>query len=100
MTDEQRLTSLSSHPTAGPAIRRARGLGGIGGFVLAAMIGFQHGIPFATTIERALAVGLCCNTVVWAAAVLLWKRALVAQAAGIARTARKRAAAGGGRAEV
>jgi hypothetical protein len=94
MTDEQRLTSLRSHPNAGPAIRRAKGFGGIAGFAIAALIGFQHGTPFASTIERALEVGLGCNLVVWAAAVLVWKRMLIAQAAGAARV-RARPPAGG-----
>jgi hypothetical protein len=92
------LTSLRDHPGAGPAIRRAKGIGGLGGFAVAMLIGLENGTPFASTMERALAVGLGSNLIVWAAAVLIWKRLLVAQAAGLAR-ARRREAPDGGNAE-
>ena len=85
MSGIDRLTSLRSHPTAGPAIRRAKAVGGLGGFLIAALIGFQNHTPFAALAIRALEVGLGCNVVVWGAAVLIWKRVLVAQAAGAAR---------------
>ncbi len=86
MSDGERVTSLRSHPSAGPAIRRAKALGGLAGFGITALIGFEHGTPFALTIERALEVGVACHLVFWAAALLVWKRLLVAQAAGLART--------------
>ena len=76
----ERITSLREHPNAGPAIRRARAIGGLGGFALAVMIGFDGGTPFAATIERALEVGIACQTVAWAAGMLVWKRLLIAQA--------------------
>jgi hypothetical protein len=94
MTDEQRLTSLNEHPSAGPSIRRARGLGGILGFVVAGLIAYENGLPFPSVIERALAVGLACQVVFWAAAVLIWKRLLIAQAAGFARLHAQRASGG------
>lgn len=83
--DSERITSLRSHPNSGPAIRRARAIGGLGGFAIAALIGFDGGTPFAATIERALEVGIASQTVVWAAAVLVWKRLLIAQAGAAAR---------------
>ena len=42
---------------------------------------------------RALEVGLGCNLVVWCGAVLVWKRVLVAQAAGAARLRSRQAKA-------
>ena len=93
MSDVDRLTSLRSHPTAGPAIRRAKALGGLAGFLIAALIGFQNHTPFAAMAIRALEVGLGCNLVVWCGAVLVWKRVLVAQAAGAARLRSRQAKA-------
>ena len=90
MSDEEQVTSLRSHPSAGPAIRRAKGVGGLGGFGIAALIGFEHGTPFALVLMRALEVGVACVFVFWAGAVLIWKHLLVAQAAGIARSRTRR----------
>jgi hypothetical protein len=87
--EAERLTSLRDHPTAGPAIRRARAVGGLGGFAVAAMIGFDGGSPFALTVERALEVGIASQTVAWAAAVLVWKRILIAQAGAVARSLKR-----------
>jgi hypothetical protein len=87
--ESERLTSLHEHPTAGPAIRRVRAVGGLGGFAIAAMIGFDAGSPFATTILRALEVGIASQTVAWAGAVLVWKRILIAQAGAVARSLRR-----------
>jgi len=39
------VTSLREHPTAGPAIRRAKGLAGLAGFSVTAFIGFEAGFP-------------------------------------------------------
>jgi uncharacterized MAPEG superfamily protein len=88
--DVVKLTSLRDHPNAGPAIRRVRAIGGLGGFVVAAFIGFDSGTPFAATILRALEVGIAGQTVAWAAAVLVWKRLLIAQAGVIARSRRNK----------
>ncbi len=87
--DAERLTSLRDHPVAGPAIRRIRAAGGLVGFGLAALIGFDGGTPFAATLERALEVGIACQTVAWAAGVLVWKRVLIAQAGAVARAKRR-----------
>jgi hypothetical protein len=89
------VTSLREHPTAGPAIRRAKGLAGLAGFSVTAFIGFEGGVPFALGAIRALEVGVACNVVVWAGAVLVWKRLLIAQAAGIARSRRQAGATDG-----
>jgi hypothetical protein len=87
----QQLTSLSQHPRAAPAIRRVKAIAGLGGFALASLAGFEHGTPFATTMEHALIAGIVGNLVAWAVAVIVWKRLLVAQA--IASGARRRRAA-------
>ncbi len=88
-TAESRLTSLRSHPTAGPAIRRVRAAGGLGGFAVAVLTGLEQGSPFAALILRALEVGIASQTVAWAAAVLVWKRLLIAQVGAVARARRR-----------
>ncbi|MGA2758655.1 MAG: hypothetical protein ABSF58_15045 [Solirubrobacteraceae bacterium] len=88
MSATEPVTSLREHPTAGPAIRRAKGMAGLAGFAVTAAIGFEAGTPFELVALRAIEVGAGCNLVVWAGAVLVWKRVLIAQAAGIARNRR------------
>jgi hypothetical protein len=84
-----KMIGLKEHGRAAPAIRRAKAVGGLGGFLVAAFIGFAHGTPFAETARRALEVGIGGNLAAWALAVLFWKRVLVAEAG--AATARARA---------
>lgn len=84
------LTSLSDHPRAAPAIRRAKALGGLAGFGLAVAVGLQHGEPFAPMLLRGIELGLVGNLVAWAAAVIVWKRVLAAQATAAVRDVRER----------
>jgi uncharacterized membrane protein YccC len=77
---DSRITTLAAHPRAGAAIRRWKAVGGLGAFALAALFGYQHGLPFFTLLERGLVAGIAGQLVAWAAAVTVWKRLLVAQA--------------------
>ena len=92
MTDT-RLVSLNEHPTAGPKIRRAKAWAGIGGFLLMAIVGTQHGSPLEPTLVRALIGGIAANLLVWAVSLAVGKRILIAQATTAARAARAREAA-------
>jgi hypothetical protein len=78
--NDERVTTLKAHPRAGAAIRRWKAVGGIGAFALAALLGYQHGLPFFTLLGRAVIAGIAGQLVAWAAAVMVWKRLLVAQA--------------------
>ena len=80
MSDRKKVISLKDHGRAAPSIRRAKAVGGLGGFAVAAFLGFAHGAPFAATAERALEVGIGGNIAAWSLAVLFWKRLLVAEA--------------------
>jgi hypothetical protein len=91
----ERLTSLRAHPNSGPALRRIRAAGGLAGFGVAVLIGLEQSSPFATTILRALEVGLASQVVAWAGGVLVWKRLLIAQAGAVARSRRHKAAQAG-----
>jgi hypothetical protein len=85
-----RLTSLREHPRAAPAIRRAKGLGGLAGFLISALAGFEQGAPFAATVTRALIGGAVVYLLTWAAAVAIWRRVLTAQATAAIERARQR----------
>jgi hypothetical protein len=85
---EKRLVSLSEHPRAATSIRRAKAWGGIGGFLLMLLVGLTHGSPLDATLVRALVGGVVANLVVWAIAVAVVKRVLIAEATAAARRAR------------
>jgi hypothetical protein len=85
------LTSLRDHERAGPAIRRAKALGGLAGFAISTVAGLGHGAPLAGTLEHALEGGVAAYVLTWAAAVTIWRRVLTAQALAAARRAKTRA---------
>lgn len=90
---KKRLTSLSAHPSAAAAIRRAKAWGGLGGFALMTLVGMSGGAPLDKTLERALVGGIVAYVITWAVAVSVYKRVLIAQATAAARRARTAAAA-------
>lgn len=95
-----RLISLGEHPRAAPSVRRAKAIGGLAGFAIAVLQGLGAGLPFATTLLHGLEFGLVGNLVAWAAAVVVWKRVLTAQAVSAVRAReRRRLAAAQERAE-
>jgi hypothetical protein len=69
---------LAEHPRAARSVARAKAWGGLGGF----LIGGYLSLPTQTLAGaglRALAAGVVCYVAVWAAAVFLWRRMLVAE---------------------
>lgn len=88
--DKVKVIALREHARAAPAIRRAKAVGGLGGFLVAALVGVVHDMTFATVAERALVIGVAGNLVAWAFSVLLWRRVLVAEAGAAAARARRR----------
>jgi hypothetical protein len=69
---------LAEHPRAARSVARAKAWGGLGGF----LIGGYLSLPTQTLAGaglRALAAGMVCYVAVWAAAVFLWRRMLVAE---------------------
>ncbi|HSZ69948.1 MAG TPA: hypothetical protein VK756_06280 [Solirubrobacteraceae bacterium] len=70
--------SLAAHPRAVRAVAQAKAWGGLGGFVL----GGYLSLPTHSAVEaglRALTAGVVCYVVVWAAAVFVWRRLVVAE---------------------
>ena len=69
---------LAEHPRAVRSIAQAKGWGGLGGF----LVGGYLSLPTQTLVGaglRALAAGVVCYVAVWAAAVFLWRRLVVAE---------------------
>jgi hypothetical protein len=69
---------LAEHPRAVRGIARAKAWGGLGGF----LVGGYLSLPTQTLAGaglRALAAGVVCYVAVWAAAVFLWRRLVVAE---------------------
>jgi hypothetical protein len=96
---------LAEHPRAARSVARAKAWGGLAGFLL----GGYLSLPTQTLAGaglRALAAGVVCYVAVWAAAVFLWRRMLVAElhqakhdllAEELAKLERTRAPVAGGR---
>jgi len=65
--------SVAAHPRAARAVARAKGWGGLGGF----LIGGYLSLPTAPPLDaglRALLAGIVCYVVAWAGAVFAWRR--------------------------
>jgi hypothetical protein len=77
---EPTLVSLREHPRSAYAIRRAKSIGGIVGFLIVLAGGLAAGSPFPSACARALAGGIGAYLVTWAAALAVWRHVLRAQA--------------------
>jgi hypothetical protein len=89
--------SLANHPRAAAQIRRAKGWGGLAGFVLAAYLSLSANVAFDQAGLRAIAAGVAGYVVGWACSVTVWRHLVVAEmraAAERARSAREGAAQG------
>jgi hypothetical protein len=70
--------SIAAHPRAVHGIKRSKSWGGLLGFLL----GGYLSLPTHTLADagfRALAAGVACYVIVWAAAVFLWRGLVVAE---------------------
>jgi uncharacterized membrane protein YccC len=64
---------LASHPRASRDVLRARGWGGLAGFVLAAWLSFSAGAPLEAVAARALVGGTVGALACWLIAVVVWR---------------------------
>jgi hypothetical protein len=71
--------SVANHPRARANVRRAKGWGGIVGFVAAAYMAHKAQVPFAIAGLRALAAGVTGYVVAWGCAVTVWRHLVVAE---------------------
>lgn len=80
---------LADHPAAARSIPRVRSWAGLLGFVVAAALGNQAGLPFIDLVLRALLIGTACALVAWAAAQAVWKQIVFAEVAAARKRARE-----------
>lgn len=78
-TGEETLPSVANHPRAGVQIARAKSWGGLGGFLLAAVLSWRAGVPAADVLLRALMAGVVGYLGAWACAVVVWRHLVVAE---------------------
>jgi hypothetical protein len=70
--------TLAAHPRAVRRVAEAKAWGGLGGFLLGGYLSLPtHSLSEAAL--RALIAGVVCYVVVWAAAVFVWRRLVVAE---------------------
>jgi len=71
--------SIAGHPRAAAQVRRAKGLGGIGFFAIAAYFSYKAGVPADQVALRAVAVGIAGYMLAWACSVTVWRHLVVAE---------------------
>ena len=87
--------NIAAHPRARRAIARAKGWGGLLGFLIAGYLSLPTNTIAAAGL-RALVAGVACYVGVWAAAVFVWRRLVMVEikardAVGAAHAADRRA---------
>jgi predicted lipid-binding transport protein (Tim44 family) len=73
--------SVAAHPRAARAVARAKGWGGLVGFLLGGYLSLPTNTLAAAGL-RALVAGVVCYVAVWAAAVFLWRRLVMLEIKG------------------
>jgi len=73
--------SVAAHPRAARAVARAKGWGGLVGFVLGGYLSLPTN-TIATSGLRALIAGVVCYVAAWAGAVFLWRRLVMLEIKG------------------
>jgi hypothetical protein len=71
--------SVAGHPRAAAQVRRAKGLGGIISFAIAAYLSYKAGVPSDQIALRALAVGVAGYMLAWACSVTVWRHLVLAE---------------------
>ncbi|HUK78946.1 MAG TPA: hypothetical protein VL117_15320 [Thermoleophilia bacterium] len=71
--------SVAAHPRASYQVRRAKGWGGIAGFVLAAYLSYKTGVPTVDVGLRAIVAGIVGYMLAWACAVTVWRHLVLAE---------------------
>ena len=75
------MPTISAHPRAARSVARAKGWGGLGGFLLAGYLSLATHAP-AEALVRAIVAGAVCYVAAWAGAVFVWKRLVMIELRG------------------
>lgn len=70
---------IPDHPRAAAGVRRARGLGGLVGFLLGGWLAHRAGLPDFDVLLRALGAGIGVHCLAWLLAVAYWRAAIQAE---------------------
>jgi predicted lipid-binding transport protein (Tim44 family) len=70
--------NVAAHPRAARRVAESKAWGGLAGFALGGYVSLAHHTP-AEALFRGLLAGVVCYVVVWAGAVFLWRRLVVAE---------------------
>jgi predicted lipid-binding transport protein (Tim44 family) len=70
--------NVAAHPRASRRVAESKAWGGLAGFALGGYLSLAHH-TLAEAIFRGLLTGIVCYVVVWAAAVFLWRRLVIAE---------------------
>jgi hypothetical protein len=89
----EHVISVSAHPRASYAIRRAKGFGGLAGLLLVAWLSWQAGALPVDAAIRGLVGGIAGYVAAWIIAVQVWRHLVIAEARAAAERVRSRAAA-------
>ena len=71
--------SVAAHPRASYQVRKAKGLGGMAGFGIAAYLSYKAGVPTFDLGLRAIIAGMVGYMLAWACAVTVWRQLVVAE---------------------
>lgn len=71
--------SVANHPRARYQVRRAKGWGGIAGFVIAGYLSYKAGVPTFDVGVRALVAGIVGYMLAWMCAVTVWRQLVIAE---------------------
>jgi hypothetical protein len=77
--------SVAAHPRAAGAIRRAKGYGGLGGFVLGVALSLRAGVPVPDAALRGVEAGAGGYVALWFATVMVWRQLAVAEIEAVRR---------------
>lgn len=71
--------SVANHPRAAASVRRMKGLGGLAGFGIGALLAHSAGLSMVSVLERALLIGIGAYLLAWACAVAVWRQIVLAE---------------------
>ncbi|HWE09021.1 MAG TPA: hypothetical protein VG325_06690 [Solirubrobacteraceae bacterium] len=71
--------SVAGHPRAAAGVRRAKGMGGTGFFLIAGYLSYKAGVPPDQVALRALAFGIAGYMLAWACSVTIWRHLVLAE---------------------
>lgn len=71
--------SVAAHPRAASQVRRAKGVGGVAFFAVAAYLSHQASVPMDQVLLRALAFGIAGYMLLWFCSVTVWRHLVLAE---------------------